>query len=155
MPFLPFVYGYPSSCPRAHCTPNKSVPTLHYTRRPGPIYTGPCPKALTKCSPLDFQRSSITTAMCRDSCGAVQTQSLLVVLKYLIIGNYRYNKEVAAAKTVVGKVKTSAAGRHKPVSVLGILAVVLWFISRVTLVTVLSLPGCLLTAVALLDMVRH
>ena len=24
----------------AHCTPNKSVPTLHYTRRPGPIYTG-------------------------------------------------------------------------------------------------------------------
>ena len=93
--------------------------------------------------------------MCRDSCGAVQTQSLLVVLKYLITGNYRYNKELAAAKTVVEKVKTSAAGRHKPVSVLGVLAVVLWFISRVTLVTVLSLPGCLLTAVALLDMVRH
>ena len=23
-----FVYGYPSSCPRAHCTPNKSVPIL-------------------------------------------------------------------------------------------------------------------------------
>ena len=23
--FLPFVYGYPSSCPRAHCTPNKSA----------------------------------------------------------------------------------------------------------------------------------
>ena len=33
MPFLPFVYGYPSSCPRAHCTPNKSVPTLRYTRK--------------------------------------------------------------------------------------------------------------------------
>ena len=32
MPFLPFVYGYPSSCPRAHCTPNKSAPTLRYTR---------------------------------------------------------------------------------------------------------------------------
>ena len=31
MPFLPFVYGYPSSSPRAHCTPNKSVPTLRYT----------------------------------------------------------------------------------------------------------------------------
>ena len=31
-------YGYPSSCPRAHCTPNKSVPTLRYTRRHGPIY---------------------------------------------------------------------------------------------------------------------
>ena len=30
--FSAFVYGYPSSCPRAHCTPNKSVPTLRYTR---------------------------------------------------------------------------------------------------------------------------
>ena len=38
--FSAFVYGYPSSCPRAHCTANKSVPTLRYTRRPGPIYTG-------------------------------------------------------------------------------------------------------------------
>ena len=37
MPFLPFLYGYPSSSPRAH---NKSVPTLRYTRRHGPIYTG-------------------------------------------------------------------------------------------------------------------
>ena len=26
-----------SSCPRAHCTPNKRVPTLRYTRRHGPI----------------------------------------------------------------------------------------------------------------------
>ena len=33
MPFMPFVYGYPSSCPRAHCTPNKSVPPLRYTRK--------------------------------------------------------------------------------------------------------------------------
>ena len=32
-----FVYGYPSSCPCAHCTPNKSVPTLRYTCRPGPF----------------------------------------------------------------------------------------------------------------------
>ena len=38
MPFLPFVYGYPSSFPRAHCTPNKSVTTLRYTRGPGPVY---------------------------------------------------------------------------------------------------------------------
>ena len=38
MPFLPFVYGYPSSSPRAHCTPNKSVPTLRYTHKHGPIY---------------------------------------------------------------------------------------------------------------------
>ena len=60
MPFLPFVYGYPSSSLRAHCTLNKSVPTLRYTCRHGPIYTGPCPKALTECSPLDFRRSSIT-----------------------------------------------------------------------------------------------
>ena len=36
--FSAFVYGYPSSCPRAHCTPNKSVPTLRYTRRPAPVY---------------------------------------------------------------------------------------------------------------------
>ena len=34
-----FVYGYPSSCPRAQCTPNKSVTTLRYTRRHGPVYT--------------------------------------------------------------------------------------------------------------------
>ena len=33
-----FVYGYPSSCPRAHCTPNKSVTTLRYTRRHGHVY---------------------------------------------------------------------------------------------------------------------
>ena len=37
--FSAFVYGYPSSCPRAHCTPNKSVTTLHYTHRHGPVYT--------------------------------------------------------------------------------------------------------------------
>ena len=62
MPFLPFIYGYPSFSPHAHCTPNKSVPTLRYTRRHGPpiyVYTGPCPKALTECSPLDFRRSSV------------------------------------------------------------------------------------------------
>ena len=38
MPFLPFVYGYPSSSPRAHCTPNKSVPTLRYPRRHGQVH---------------------------------------------------------------------------------------------------------------------
>ena len=38
--FSAFVYGYPSSCPRAQCTPNKSAPTLRYTRRHGPRYTG-------------------------------------------------------------------------------------------------------------------
>ena len=35
--FSAFVYGYRSSSPRAHCTPNKSVPTLHYACRHGPI----------------------------------------------------------------------------------------------------------------------
>ena len=38
--FSAFVSGYPSSCPRAHCTPNKSVTTPRYTRRHGPVYTG-------------------------------------------------------------------------------------------------------------------
>ena len=52
--FSAFVYGYPSSCPRAHCTPNKSVTTLRYTRRHGPAL-----QALTECNPLDFRRSSI------------------------------------------------------------------------------------------------
>ena len=45
MLFLYFGYGHPLSSPRAHCTPNKSVPTL---------------QALTECSPLDFRRSSIS-----------------------------------------------------------------------------------------------
>ena len=36
--FSAFVYGYPSSSSRAQCTPNKSVPTLRYTRRPGLVY---------------------------------------------------------------------------------------------------------------------
>ena len=36
--FSAFVYGYPSSCPRAHCTPNKSMTTLRYTRRHRPVY---------------------------------------------------------------------------------------------------------------------
>ena len=36
--FSAFVYGYPSSCPHAQCTPNKSVTTLRYTRRHGPVY---------------------------------------------------------------------------------------------------------------------
>ena len=39
--FSAFVYGYLSSCPHAHCTPNKSVTTLCYVRGPGPVlYTG-------------------------------------------------------------------------------------------------------------------
>ena len=68
MPFLPFVYGYSSSSPRAHCPPNKSVPTLRYTRRHGLVYTDPCPKALTECSPLDFRRSSIRRSPHTEGC---------------------------------------------------------------------------------------
>ena len=46
--------------PTCSLYPNKSVTTLRYTRRHGPVYTGPCPKALTECSPLDFRRPSIS-----------------------------------------------------------------------------------------------
>ena len=45
--------------PTCSLYPNKSVPTLRYTRRHGPIYKGPRLKALTERSPLDFRRSSI------------------------------------------------------------------------------------------------
>ena len=38
--FSAIVYGYPSSYPRAQCTPNKSMTTLRYTHRHGPVYTG-------------------------------------------------------------------------------------------------------------------
>ena len=48
--------------PTCSLYPNKSVPTLRYTRRHGPRVTGPCPKALTECSPLDFRRSSIAVS---------------------------------------------------------------------------------------------
>ena len=61
MPYLPFVYGYPSSSPRAHCNPHKSVPTLRYTRRHGPVHTGPCPKALTECSPLTTNKNLLVS----------------------------------------------------------------------------------------------
>ena len=40
--FFAFVYGYPSSCPRIQCTPNKSATTLRYTRRHGHTHTHTC-----------------------------------------------------------------------------------------------------------------
>ena len=58
-------------------TPNKSVPTLRCTRRHGPIYTSPCPKALTECSPLDFQRSSIHCSFI--CCSCFLTSALILV----------------------------------------------------------------------------
>ena len=68
--FSAFVYGYPSSCARAHCTPNKSVPTLRYTRRPGPIYTGHACRHLPSAVPwisedrlLVFNAQSTTTVI--------------------------------------------------------------------------------------------
>ena len=60
--------------PTCSLYPSKSVPTLHYTRRHEPIYTGPCPKALTECSPLDFRRSSIVVLSC-DGCHSNQTRA--------------------------------------------------------------------------------
>ena len=78
MPFLPFVYGY-VNFPTCSLYPNKNVPTLCYTRRPGPIHTGPCLKALTECSPLDFQRSSI------------KAQHNLTKTVYFILSVYKHN----------------------------------------------------------------
>ena len=59
MPFLASVDGYPSSSPHAYWTPNKSMPTLHYTQ----VYRS-MPWALTKCSPLDLWRLSIACTSC-------------------------------------------------------------------------------------------
>ena len=57
--FSAFVYGYPSSCPRAHCTPNKSVTTLRYTRRHGPVYIQAMPVGTYRVQSPGFLRSSI------------------------------------------------------------------------------------------------
>ena len=57
--FSAFVYRYPSSCPRAHCTPTKA--RLLCATPTGLDLYRPCLWALTKCSPLDFRRSSINT----------------------------------------------------------------------------------------------
>ena len=59
--FLPFVSAFIRHLPHVLTVvvAHKSVPTLRYTFRHGPIYTCPCPKTLTECSPLDFRRSSI------------------------------------------------------------------------------------------------
>ena len=40
MPFLPLFTGIRHLAQRTHCTHNKSVTTLRYTRRHGPVYTG-------------------------------------------------------------------------------------------------------------------
>ena len=65
--FSAFVYGYPSSCPRAHyCTPNKSVTTLRYTRRPGPIYTGHTCRHLRSAVPW-ISEDRLLTPLCVDS----------------------------------------------------------------------------------------
>ena len=70
--FSAFVYGYPSSCPRAHCTPNKSLTTLRYTRRHGPVYTGRACRHLASAVPwisedrlLVFNAQSTTTVISR------------------------------------------------------------------------------------------
>ena len=53
--FSAFVYGYPSSCPRAQCTPTKSVTTLRYTRKHGPIYPGQAWRHLPSAVPWIFE----------------------------------------------------------------------------------------------------
>ena len=59
--FSAFVYGYPSSCPRAHLYPlQKCAYSALHPRAWTYIYR-PCLQALTECSPLDFRSSSITT----------------------------------------------------------------------------------------------
>ena len=50
--FSAFVYGYPSSCRHDRCTPNKSVTTLPYPSRPGPMYTGHACRHLPSAVPL-------------------------------------------------------------------------------------------------------
>ena len=66
--FSAFVYGYPSSCPHAHCTPNKSVPTLRYTRRPGPVYTGHACRHLPSAVPwISEDRLLLTTRITKDN----------------------------------------------------------------------------------------
>ena len=64
--FLPFVYGYPSSCPCAYSTPNKSVTTLRYTHRPGPVYTGHACRHLLSAVPwISEDRLLITQSFSR------------------------------------------------------------------------------------------
>ena len=54
--FSAFVYGYPSSCPRAQCTPNKSVATLRYTRRQGPVYIQAMPVGTCRVQSTGFPK---------------------------------------------------------------------------------------------------
>ena len=64
--FSAFVYGYPSSCPRAQCTPNKSGPTLRNTRRHGPVYTGHACRHLPSAVPW-ISEDRLLTPLCVDS----------------------------------------------------------------------------------------
>ena len=71
--FSAFVYGYPSSCPRAHCTPNKSVPTLRYTRRPGPVYTGHVCRHLPSAVPWISEDRLLKSLVCIQRCRSIET----------------------------------------------------------------------------------
>ena len=87
MPFLPFVYGYPSSSPRAHCTPNKSVPTLCYTRRPGPVYTGPYPKVPWISEDRLLSVTETTTAAASYHCRLEGTVPVIRVSPYMALNS--------------------------------------------------------------------
>ena len=83
--FSAFVYGDPSSCPRAHCTPNKSVPTLRYTRRHGPVYTGHACRHLLSAVPwISEDRLLLTTRITKDN-GANPVYRLLNHLFFLFL----------------------------------------------------------------------
>ena len=78
--FSALFYGYPSSCPRAHCTPNKSVPTLRYTRRPGPVYTGHACRHLLSVVPWTSEDRLLQWILVSSG----ETQSQLVITVDLI-----------------------------------------------------------------------
>ena len=99
-----FVYGYPSFPPRAHCTPNKSVPTLRYTRRHGPKYTGHACRHLPSAVPwISEERLLIVTVR---RCGTPDTwkrhrqQSLSCRILQVAVLNPRHARQVAINDSV-------------------------------------------------------
>ena len=71
--FFAFVYGYPSSRPRAQCTPNKSVTTLRYTRRHGPVYTGHACRHLPSAVPWISEDRLLKSLVCIQRCRPIET----------------------------------------------------------------------------------
>ena len=90
--FSAFVYGYPSSCPRARCTPNKSAPTLRYTRRPGPIYTSHACRHLPSAVPWISEDRLLLKAV---HVNFIRTKKLqLALLKAVHIYKNQYSQNI-------------------------------------------------------------